>query len=121
MKNSPMLILLTRMREELRRHRSWLLSQPPELILDGARSFFVQQDIVYMLENEDLLPEQVQALLKSALPLEQIAKRAASLDATAENEALLDVTEKYANELIEQQRIAAQRVEELRKSRPPVR
>lgn len=53
-------------------YRAWLLSQPPEEILNHAYEYTVREDILMSLEYHDLLDAQARALLKSPSPLADV-------------------------------------------------
>ena len=68
--------LYEKMFEEQEKYRGWLLSQPPEEILNHTYEYTVREDILMSLENNDLSDEQAAALLKSPSPLgEDVYKR----------------------------------------------
>lgn len=58
--------------EEQEKYRDWLLTQPPEEILNKAYEYVVREDILTTLEYNDLSDEQCKALLKSPCPLNDI-------------------------------------------------
>ena len=64
--------LYRKISKELEAYRDWLLSQPPEEILDHAYEYTTKLDIVYALEELDLTDRQCIALLESQAPLEDI-------------------------------------------------
>ena len=47
-------------------YRQWLLSQPPEEILNHAYEYAMREDILMAMETEELTDAQAQALLGSA-------------------------------------------------------
>lgn len=51
------------------RYRTWLVSQPPEEILNHCYEYTIREDIVLALEYMDLTDEQCMALLESRDPL----------------------------------------------------
>lgn len=59
---------------EMENFKSWLLTQPPEEILNHAYVYSVKQDILLGLDSADLTEEQARALLQSPTPLEDIYK-----------------------------------------------
>ena len=61
--------LYQKMFAEQSQFRDWLLSQPPEEILNHAYEYVVREDIVLSLEENDLLDKQCEALLTSPCPL----------------------------------------------------
>ena len=54
---------------EQEKYREWLLSQPPDKILNHCYEYTVREDIVLALEEYDLSDKQCKALLKSPSPL----------------------------------------------------
>lgn len=52
--------------------RKWLLSQPPEEILNHAYEYAMREDILMAMETERLTDSQAQALLNSATPLSDV-------------------------------------------------
>ena len=61
--------LYEKMFAEQQRYREWLLSQPPDEILNHCYEFTVREDIVLALEYHDLSDKQCKALLQSRSPL----------------------------------------------------
>ena len=60
---------------EQEKYREWLLSQPPDEILNHCYEYTVREDILMSLEYNDLEDSQARALLKSDKPLKQIFER----------------------------------------------
>ena len=60
---------------EQEKYREWLLSQPPDEILNYCYEYTVREDILMSLEYHDLEDSQARALLKSGKPLKQIFER----------------------------------------------
>lgn len=52
--------------------RQWLLSQPPEEILNHAYEYAMREDILMAMETEELTDAQTQALLGSRTPLADV-------------------------------------------------
>ena len=59
---------------EQEKYRKWLLSQPPDEILNHCYEYTVREDIVLALEEYDLSDKQCKALLKSPSPLADVFK-----------------------------------------------
>ena len=59
---------------EQEKYREWLLSQPPDEILNHCYEYTVREDIVLALEEYDLSDKQCKALLKSPSPLSDVFK-----------------------------------------------
>ena len=66
--------LYEKMQLEQSSYRDWLLSQPPEVILQHTYEFTVRADILIALENNNLSDEQAAVLLKSETPLADVYK-----------------------------------------------
>lgn len=54
--------------------KGWLLTQPPEEILNHAYEYTIREDILISMEYNDLTDEQASALLQSPSPLADIFK-----------------------------------------------
>ena len=59
---------------EQEQYREWLLSQPPNEILNHCYEYTVREDIVLALEEYDLSDKQCKALLNSPSPLADVFK-----------------------------------------------
>ena len=59
---------------EQEKYREWLLSQPPNEILNHCYEYTVREDTVLALEEYDLSDKQCKALLKSPSPLADVFK-----------------------------------------------
>lgn len=59
---------------EQEKYREWLLSQPPNEILNHCYEYTVREDIVLALEEYDLSDKQCKVLLKSPRPLADVFK-----------------------------------------------
>lgn len=59
---------------EQEKYREWLLSQPPDEILNHCYEYTVREDIVLALEEYDLSDKHCKALLKSPSPLADVFK-----------------------------------------------
>ena len=66
--------LYEKMLEEQEKFRGWLLSQPPEEILNHTYEYTTREDILMALEYNDLHPDQAWALLSSPTPLADVFK-----------------------------------------------
>ena len=55
-------------------YRDWLLTLPPDEILQHAYEYAVRQDILFAMEDLELQPEQCRALLKAPSPVADILK-----------------------------------------------
>lgn len=65
-------LLYQRMATEQGHYREWLLSQPPNAILDHACEYTIREDIVMEMEQLELTDAQAKALLKSKTPLADV-------------------------------------------------
>lgn len=66
--------LYEKMFAEQETYRAWLLSQPPEEILNHTYEYTCREDILLSLEYHNLSDAQARALLKSPSPLSDIFK-----------------------------------------------
>ena len=65
--------LYEKMAAEQQKFKSWLLAQPPDVILDNAYKYTIREDILMELEPEGVLTEaQLLALLRSPTPLADV-------------------------------------------------
>ena len=64
--------LYEKMAAEQDKYRDWLKSQPPEEILHHTYEYTIREDIVMAMEELELTNAQVQALLESPSPLEDV-------------------------------------------------
>lgn len=72
--------LETKMTDEFNTYRAWLLQQPPEEILKHAYEYSVKQDIILNVADADLSPTQLETMLRSPCPLEDVFKKASYSD-----------------------------------------
>lgn len=72
MSKDLMLLLYQKMKDEQQRYRQWLLTQPPDEILNHTYEYTMRQDILIAMEDMDLSDRQARALLKSPCPLEDV-------------------------------------------------
>ena len=66
--------LYEKMFEEQEKYRGWLLSQPPEEILNHTYEYTMREDIVMCMEELELEPEKARALLRSPCLLSDVYK-----------------------------------------------
>ena len=83
---------------EQQKYRAWLITLPPDEILDHAAEFVVREDILVEMEALELPPEQAAALLASATPLTAVCREWNSVE-THHMEDLRDVIEDYTEKL----------------------
>lgn len=67
-------LLYDKMKDEQDKYRDWLLSQPPEEILNHTYEYTMREDIVVCMEELELSPKQAKALLRSPCPLADVYK-----------------------------------------------
>ena len=96
--------LIEKTEAEFEHFHSWLLEQPPEEILDLAYDYLTKQDILMNLEDTDLSPAQIETLLRSPCPLEDVYHDCTHLDNTERNYALCQIVEQRADIEMEKQR-----------------
>ena len=65
-------LLYQKMAAEQANYRAHLLTLPPEEILELAYAYATREDILIAMEHNDLSTRQVQALMKSNTPLEDV-------------------------------------------------
>lgn len=92
--------LYEKMFEEQEKYRGWLLTQPPEEILNHTYEYTVREDILMSLENNDLSDEQAAALLKSPAPLGDVFKEFENRE-TGYMDIVLDCITDRANTVIQ--------------------
>lgn len=78
--------------------RQWLLSQPPEEILNHAYEYAMREDILMAMESLELTDTQVQALLDSPTPLSDVYHEFTITD-NGEINHLRDCIENRANDI----------------------
>ena len=66
--------LYKQMFAEQEQFRDWLLTQPPQEILNHAYEYVMREDILLSLEHNDLTDAQAVALLSSPAPLADVYK-----------------------------------------------
>ena len=57
---------------EQEQFKDWLLTQPPEKILERSYEYSVREDFLLALEQDDLTRGQIAALLASPTPLDDL-------------------------------------------------
>ena len=92
--------LYQKMFEEQEKYRDWLLSQPPEEIINHCYEYTIREDILMCVEcNDDLPEEQCKALLKLDAPLADIFKDFANME-TNHMDDIRDTIESRANAVL---------------------
>ena len=98
--------LEVKMTEEFNAYRAWLLTQPPEEILKHAYEYSVKQDIIFNVADADLSPAQLETMLRSPCPLEDVFKEASYSDMSDYNSFLSFCLAERADAEIAKQRAA---------------
>lgn len=86
-------------------YKGWLLTQPPEEILNHAYEYNIREDIVLALEYKDLSDEQAAVLLESPSPLADLFKDFEKIE-TNHMDDITDCIESRADKEIEKRREA---------------
>ena len=100
--------LYQKMFAEQEQFKNWLLSLPPNEILQHCYEYTCREDILLSLEYNDLSDKQAKALLKSPTPLADIFKKWESCE-TGHMQDIRECTESRANEVVRADFLAAQR------------
>ena len=90
------------------KYRAWLLTQPPNVVLDHACAYTVREDIVMEMSALELSEAQVKALLKSHNPLADIYKEWNKTEAHHVDD-VRHVIEARANAVIQAEKEMSQR------------
>ena len=98
--------LEAKMTDEFNTYRSWLLSQPPEEILNHAYEYSTKQDIILNVADAGLSPAQIETMLRSPCPLEDVFKEASYSDMSEYNSFLSFCFAERADAEIAKQRAA---------------
>ena len=96
--------LEAKMTEEFNAYRSWLLQQPPEEILNHAYEYTTKQDIMLNVADAGLSPAQIETMLRSPCPLEDVFKDCAYIDQSDYSYTLKILISQRADDAMEQQR-----------------
>ena len=91
--------------DEQKDFKGWLLTQPPEEILNHSYEYTMREDIVLALEYHDLSDEQAKALLASPSPLAEIFHDFEKIEGD-HMDTIRECIESRANKNIEAQREA---------------
>lgn len=79
-------------------YRNWLLSQPPEEILNHAYEYAMREDILMAMETKELTDAQAQALLSSDTPLSDVYRQFDKIE-TDHMDVIRDCIENRANDI----------------------
>ena len=104
-----MTALLEKMRAEQDKYRAWLVTQPPEEILNHTVEYSVREDILMAMEDIELPDTQVEALMASPDAMADIYKTFSKMVDTGHMDVVRESIEDRAGELARQE-------EEIRKS-----
>ena len=91
--------LYEKFRAEQDNYRAWLLKQPPEEILRHSYEYTVREDIVMMMEDAELSPQQAAALLWKGTTLGDIYRDFTKLE-TGDMDMLRDTVENRADDIL---------------------
>ena len=101
-------LLYDKMKVEQDKYRDWLLSRPPEEILNHTYEYTIREDIVMCMEELELSPKQAKALLRFSCPLEDVYKEFERRE-TEYMDTIRDCIETRANEVIRQIKVRESR------------
>ena len=99
--------LEAKMTDEFNAYRAWLLTQPPEEILNHAYEYSTKQDIILNVADAGLSPAQLETMLRSPCPLEDVFKDCRQMDSLSYPAwDFRDAISQRADDAMEQQRAA---------------
>ena len=96
--------LTEKMTAEFDGYRSWLLKQPPEEILNHAYEYTTKENLLNVLGDANLKPQQIETLLRSPCPLEDVFKDCSYIDQSDYNYTLKVLIDQRADIEMEKQR-----------------
>ena len=96
--------LAEKLTAEFNTYRDWLLKLPPEEILNHANEYNTKQQIMAVLSDADLSPAQIETLLRSPCPLEDVFKDCVHIDQSDYNYTLKVLIDQRADMEMEKQR-----------------
>ena len=99
-------LLHDKMTAEQDKFRDWLLSQPPQVILDHSFEYTAREDILMALQDTTLDKAQAEALWKSPSPLADIFKDFSKLDSSDQMETIQTCITDRANQALQAEREA---------------
>lgn len=102
--------LYQKMFAEQEQYKAWLLTQPPDEILNHAYEYTCREDILLSLEYNDLSPKQAKALLKSPTPLADIFRKWEKWE-NNHTKNIWEAVEARANEMVRADFIAQRQAE----------
>ena len=101
---NPLEQLEAKMTEEFNTYRAWLLTQPPEEILNHAYEYSTKQDILLNVADAGLSPAQIETMLRSPCPLEDVLRDCFHIDQSDYNYTLKVLIDQRADMEMEKQR-----------------
>lgn len=100
--------LYEKMVMEQKKYRDWLLTLPPDKILDHAYEYSIREDIVIEMEELELTDAQAKALLKSRTPLADVYNAWGKVE-THHMDDVRDVIEARADAVLQAEKEKGQR------------
>lgn len=101
---NPLEQLTDKMTAEFNAYRVWLLKQPPEEMLNHAYEYTTKENLLNVLGDTDLKPQQIETLLRSHCPLEDVFKDCVHIDQADYNYTLKVLIDQRADMEMEKQR-----------------
>ena len=101
---NPLEQLTDKMTAEFNAYRVWLLKQPPEEMLNHAYEYTTKENLLNVLGDTDLKPQQIETLLRSPCPLEDVFKDCSYIDQSDYNYTLKVLIDQRADIEMEKQR-----------------
>ena len=101
---NPLEQLAEKMTAEFNTYRDWLLKQPPEEMLNHACEYTTKENLLNVLGDTDLKPQQIETLLRSPCPLEDVFKDCVHIDQSDYNYTLKVLIDQRADIEMEKQR-----------------
>ena len=95
--------LAEKMTDEFNTYRDWLLKQPPEEILNHAYEYTTKENLLNMLGDTDLKPQQIETMLRSPCPPEDVFKDCVHIDQSDYNYTLKVLIDQRADMEMEKQ------------------
>ena len=96
--------LAEKMTDEFNTYRDWLLKQPPEEILNHAYEYTTKENLLNVLGDTDLKPQQIETMLRSPCPPEDVFKDCFRIDQSDYNYTLKVLIDQRADMEMEKQR-----------------
>ena len=110
MSKEPTTRLYEKMEAEQQQYREWLLTQPPDEILNHTYEYTMRQDILTAMEEMHLTEKQARALLKSPCPLADVYEYFRNQE-HGHMEQIRSAVECRANKVMREEFIASRRAE----------